>query len=196
MQAYGRSGDDTQSAAGSSAGPAIFLAKLSSIRDRLVYTARVVTVFSYRPTPQSDGASRCQPASVLGPRLRAVQEFLCAHLRDPKRLSLKGAAHIAHVSPEHFCRLFHKRVGARFMDWQGAYRALHLLACSPRSAASIRFLFVAPALCFRLPSDLRSPREPLPSANTSPCRVCRGLPPPNECALPGAPKERRADWPA
>ncbi len=69
------------------------------------------------------------------------------------------------------------------------FRALHLFACSPRGAASIRFLFVAPALCFRLPSDLQSPREPLPSANTSPCRVCRGLPPPSECALPGAQKE-------
>ena len=28
------------------------------------------------------------------------------------------------------------------------------------------------------------------SANTSPCRVCRGLPPPSECALPGAPIKR------
>src|SRR5690606_35294006 len=76
------------------------------------------------------------------------------------------------------------------------YRALHLLACSPRGAASIRFLFVAPALCFRLPSDLESPQEPLPSANTSPCRVCRGLSPPSRCALPGAPKERAGTRPA
>ena len=76
------------------------------------------------------------------------------------------------------------------------YRALHLLACLPRNAASIRFLFVAPALCFRLPSDPQSPRTPLPSANTSPCRVCRGLAPPSECALPGAPKKRPAlGWP-
>ena len=59
----------------------------------------------------------------------------------------------------------------------------------PAALASIRFLFVAPALCFRLPSDLGSPQEPLPSANTSPCRVCRGLPPPSRCALPGAPKK-------
>ena len=72
------------------------------------------------------------------------------------------------------------------------YRALHLLACSPRGSASIRFLFVAPALCFRLPSDLGSPQEPLPSANASPCRVCRGLSPPSRCALPGAPKKRPA----
>src|SRR6266536_1704940 len=35
------------------------------------------------------------------------------------------------------------------------------------------------------------PRDghPCRSANTSPCRVCRGLSPPSECALPGAPKK-------
>src|SRR5262249_11039995 len=32
--------------------------------------------------------------------------------------------------------------------------------------------------------------HPCCSANTSPCRVCRGLSPPSECALPGAPKKR------
>src|SRR5690606_15185951 len=53
----------------------------------------------------------------------------------------------------------------------------------PAVTPPIRFLFVAPALCFRLPSDPQSPGEPLPSANTSPCRVYRGLSPPSECAL-------------
>jgi NAD(P)-dependent dehydrogenase (short-subunit alcohol dehydrogenase family) len=33
--------------------------------------------------------------------------------------------------------------------------------------------------------------HPCRSANSSPCRVSRGLPPPSECALPGAPKKRR-----
>jgi len=33
------------------------------------------------------------------------------------------------------------------------------------------------------------PRHPCRSASTSPCRVCRGLPPPSERALPGATKE-------
>jgi hypothetical protein len=32
--------------------------------------------------------------------------------------------------------------------------------------------------------------HPRCSANTSPCRVCRGLPPPSECALPDARKEK------
>jgi hypothetical protein len=69
------------------------------------------------------------------------------------------------------------------------YWASHAFACSPHGAASIRFLFVAPALCLELPSDSRSPGNPLPSANTCPCRLCRGLPPPSECALPGAQKK-------
>ena len=43
----------------------------------------------------------------------------------------------------------------------------------------IRFLFVRPAFCLGLPSDSQSPATPLPSANTSPCRVCRGLAPPS-----------------
>lgn len=34
-------------------------------------------------------------------------------------------------------------------------------------------------------------RHPCRSANTSPCRVCRGLSPPSECALPGAPERGR-----
>ncbi|MEA1605725.1 hypothetical protein, partial [Pseudomonas spirodelae] len=46
----------------------------------------------------------------------------------------------------------------------------------------IRFLFVRPAFCLGLPSDSQSPATPLPSANTSPCRVCRGLSPPSRQA--------------
>src|SRR5271157_1911669 len=34
--------------------------------------------------------------------------------------------------------------------------------------------------------------HPCRSANTSPCRVCRGLSPPSECALPGAPTQKGA----
>src|SRR5579862_4740989 len=35
------------------------------------------------------------------------------------------------------------------------------------------------------------PRHPCRSANTSPCRVCRGLSPPSKRALPGTTKKRR-----
>jgi len=61
----------------------------------------------------------------------------------------------------------------------------------------IRFLFVRPALCHPASFRPRSPGLPLPSANASPCRASRGLPPPSGCALPGAPKKtapRRAPW--
>ena len=43
----------------------------------------------------------------------------------------------------------------------------------------IRFLFVRPAFCLGLPSDSQLPATPLPLANTSPCRACRGLSPPS-----------------
>ena len=36
------------------------------------------------------------------------------------------------------------------------------------------------------------PRHPCRSANSSPCRVSRGLTPPSKCALPGAPKKKPA----
>ena len=42
------------------------------------------------------------------------------------------------------------------------YWALHLLACSPRCVASIRWLFVRAALCLLLPPHSTSPWTPLP----------------------------------
>ena len=74
------------------------------------------------------------------------------------------------------------------------YRALAFYAASPQRVASYPLPVrlgapVEPALCLGLPSDSQSPTTPLPLANTSPCRVCRGLSPPSECALPGAHKK-------
>lgn len=63
----------------------------------------------------------------------------------------------------------------------------------PAMPPRIRFLFVRPAICLGLPSDSQSPAKPLPLASTSPCRVCGGLPPLSERALPGAPKESPLD---
>jgi hypothetical protein len=63
-----------------------------------------------------------------------------------------------------------------------------MLPC-PNASPRIRFLFVRPALCLGLPPDSQSPATPLPPANTSPCRACRGLSPPSECVLPGAQKK-------
>ena len=49
----------------------------------------------------------------------------------------------------------------------------------------MRFLFVGPAVCLRLPSDPASRRAPLPSTHRSPCRASRGL---------GMLRARRTSW--
>ena len=126
----------------------------------------------------SFGPSVSPPTTASADFWRRLQRPLGPRSTAARRQISPGIAH----SPSRLCL---SDLRHRVPD---TFRALHLLACSPRGAASIRFLFVAPALCFRLPSDLGSPQEPLPSANTSPCRVCRGLPPPSRCALPGAQK--------
>src|SRR5699024_2440256 len=43
----------------------------------------------------------------------------------------------------------------------------------------MQFLFVSTGFCVRLPSDSRSPKTPLPLANSSYCQVCSGLSPPS-----------------
>jgi len=53
----------------------------------------------------------------------------------------------------------------------------------------VRRASALPPASFRPPSH---PGRPCRAANTSPCRACRGLSPPRECALPGAQKARRA----
>jgi hypothetical protein len=53
----------------------------------------------------------------------------------------------------------------------------------PNTSPRIRFLFIRPAFCFRLPPDAQSSETPLLSANSSPCRVSRGLSPPSRAWL-------------
>jgi|GEM_PF-1286363 len=43
----------------------------------------------------------------------------------------------------------------------------------------MRFLFIGPGFCLRLPSDSASRRTPLPSASGSHCQAHRGLSPPS-----------------
>src|SRR5208282_3487513 len=52
------------------------------------------------------------------------------------------------------------------------FRALTILAASPRYTASIRFLFVRPALCLQLPSDSESLRTPFAVQLTLPLAGC------------------------
>ena len=55
----------------------------------------------------------------------------------------------------------------------------------PTRLPPMRFLFVGPAVCLRLPSDPASRRAPLPSTHRSPCRASRGL---------GMLRARRTSW--
>jgi hypothetical protein len=69
---------------------------------------------------------------------------------------------------------------------RSALRRCHLL--TPQSAScSSGQRFVSSLL--RTPSH---PGRPCRAASTSPCRVCRGLSPPRECALPGAREKKKA----
>ncbi|MGH7909883.1 MAG: hypothetical protein ACRENW_08565, partial [Thermodesulfobacteriota bacterium] len=61
-------------------------------------------------------------------------------------------------------------------------RRLISASCSSSQRFAYSFL--------RIPSR---PGHPCRSANTSPCRVCRGLAPPSERALPGAQRKRPAE---
>ena len=85
------------------------------------------------------------------------------------------------------CRIYVAAFRARIglcIYWP-AYRAAPPLSASCSSGQRFAFSFL------QIP-----PRggHPCCSANTSPCRVCRGLSPPSECALPGAPKKRPEPW--
>src|SRR5690625_446894 len=60
------------------------------------------------------------------------------------------------------------------------YRTLFCIANSSIPIQPcIQFLFVSSGFCLRLLSDSVSRRTPLPSANSSYCQVCSGLPPPS-----------------
>jgi len=69
------------------------------------------------------------------------------------------------------------------------YRALTILAASPQCSASSASCSSGQRFAFGFLQIRSRPRHPCRSANTSPCRACRGLTPPSECALPGAPKK-------
>jgi hypothetical protein len=92
--------------------------------------------------------------------------------------------------PAYACRIYVAAFRARIglcIYWP-AYPAAPPLSASCSSGQRFAYSFL------QIP-----PRDghPCRSANTSPCRVCRGLSPPSECALPGAPRKRPpiAGWP-
>src|SRR6266536_4220078 len=85
--------------------------------------------------------------------------------------------------PAYACRIYVAACRARtglFIYWP-AYPTAPPLSASCSSGQRFAFSFLPIP-----PHDGHRCR----SANTSPCRVCRGLSPPSECALPGAPNEK------
>lgn len=67
------------------------------------------------------------------------------------------------------------------------YWALVIMDTSPRYAASSASCTSGQRFAFGFLQIRSRPRHPCRSANSSPCRASRGLSPPSECALPGAP---------
>ena len=65
----------------------------------------------------------------------------------------------------------------------------------PTRLPCMRFLFVRPVFCLRLPADSVSQRTPLSLANSSPYRVCQGLSPLSRCALLGVQTKRAQGLP-
>ncbi len=121
--------------------------------------------------------------SALGDRvIRHLPRPRLTSARSSRRLSTLGST-LASVQisqgnsrdlPAYACRIYVTRsVQVSGFDDCGRLTPLCRL---------IRFLFVRPAFCLGLPSDSQSPATPLPLANTSPCRVCRGLSPPSRSA--------------
>jgi hypothetical protein len=82
----------------------------------------------------------------------------------------------------YLCRIYAATLRASTglcIDWPAHPAASPLSAgCSSEQRFAYGFLQIPP-----------HDGHPCRSANTSPCRVCRGLTPPSECALPGAPKK-------
>ena len=90
---------------------------------------------------------------------------LCSPVRPPRvRVSI--------TFPSYICRIYTTRFG---QYWTLLYQASSSVSQMPY----IRFLFVRPRVCLRLPSDSTSRWTPLPLANSSYCQVCSGLSPPS-----------------
>ena len=119
----------------------------------------------------------------VSPPTMASADFWCPIATPPDGASSRQGIRSPRVLRTHLhayaCRIYSAASRARI----GLHRNS---PAYPAALPHIRFLFVRPALCLQLPSDSQSPATPLPSANTSPCRVCKGLAPSSKCALPGA----------
>jgi hypothetical protein len=131
----------------------------------------------FSPSPRSRGTTMASADFCT----TLVSTSRCSLLVAMMQISL-GIAH----SPSRLC-LSDLRHSVPCKNW-----ALHHFACLPRLCPlyplPVRKASVLPSASFRF-----RPRggHPCCSADTSPCRACRGLSPPSECA-PGAQMKKRA----
>src|ERR1035437_9313872 len=149
--------------------------------------------------PPSPGLAALACASALSVRIEVACPTPVFHVRpfapiwqllwprltsdDPSRhLSMPVAQGRSSDLPAYACRIYVAAFRARTglcVSWP-AYPAVPPLSASCSSGQRFAYSFL------QIPSR---DGHPCRSANTSPCRVCRGLSPPSECALPGAPRE-------
>ena len=119
---------------------------------------------------------------VDGLTVAELKAWLKAHWAKVRQALLAGEYIPQAVRKvEIYVTAFRARTGLH-RDWP-AYPAVPPLSASCSSGQRFAYSFL------QIPSR---DGHPCRSANTSPCRVCRGLSPPSECALPGAPKQRPA----
>jgi len=138
----------------------------------------LLSVSSFSPLQQA------QPSPLLWPRLTSENasenlSILVAQrhiLRSPRVLRTLYHAYARRI----YAIAFRTRIGlCIFLPAHPTMPPLSA-SCSSRQRFASGFL--------QIPSR---PGHPCRAANTSPCRVCRGLPPPRACALPGAQRKRR-----
>ena len=135
-----------------------------------------------------------RPSVRLSPAHRLVLDLLC-HLLTSARASQHLSMLVAqgtHTDLPGYCALTFTLmpVGSTpqlsvqvlgFDDIGHLTRLRRLISTSCSSGQRFAYSFLR----------IRSrPRHPCRSANSSPCRVSRGLSPPSKCALPGAPKKK------
>src|SRR5450759_5891829 len=151
---------------------ALTRASASSVRIEVGWPTPVFHVRPFAPKWQ-----------LLWPRL--TSDDPSRHLSTPvaqgRSSDLPG--YCALTFPAYACRIYVTAFRARtgLCIYWPAHPAAPPLSASCSSGQRFAFSFL------QIP-----PRDghPCCSANTSPCRVCRGLSPPSECALPGAPREK------
>src|SRR5271157_5853075 len=128
----------------------------------------------------SCSALRCLTAQLLWPRLTSDDPSPRLATPVARKQTARSPRVLRTHLPAYACRIYVTalRASTGLCVYWPAYPAAPPLSASCSSGQRFAYSFL------QIP-----PRDghPCRSANTFPCRVCRGLSPPSECALPGAP---------